>query len=127
MAALSSEPETDKKNQDKRGQNEPRDRDDFDPHFANGRNVIVYSRVAVKEPVAIAKDICACRQVNEEEKCRGNSKSRKNYGINQCEHIMYRRDHFPFGSHSGLLEPRGTRTVRNAPGVRDNTIWSVIP
>jgi hypothetical protein len=25
---------------------------------------------------------------------------------------MYRRDHFPFGSHSGLLEPRGTSTVR---------------
>jgi hypothetical protein len=25
---------------------------------------------------------------------------------------MWRRDHFPFGSHSGLLDPRGTRTVR---------------
>jgi hypothetical protein len=31
------------------------------------------------------------------------------------------------GSHSGLLEPRGTSTVRKAPGVRDITIWSVIP
>jgi hypothetical protein len=28
---------------------------------------------------------------------------------------MYRRDHFPFGIHSGLLEPRGARTVRKAP------------
>jgi len=31
------------------------------------------------------------------------------------------------GSHSGLLEPRGASTVRNPPGVRDMTIWSVIP
>ena len=30
-------------------------------------------------------------------------------------------------SHSGLLEPRGTSTVLNEPGVRDMTIWSVIP
>jgi hypothetical protein len=30
-------------------------------------------------------------------------------------------------SHSGLLEPRGTSTVRKEPGVRDMTIWSVIP
>src|SRR5882724_5968282 len=109
-AALSSEPETDKKNQDKRGQNEPRDRDDLDPHFANGRNVVVDARIAVKESVTIAKDIRADYQINQEEECRGDSQSRKSYGINQCEHIMCRRDHFP--SHSGLLEPRGTSTVR---------------
>jgi hypothetical protein len=30
-------------------------------------------------------------------------------------------------SHSGLLEPCGTSTVRKAPGVRDMTTWSVIP
>jgi hypothetical protein len=30
-------------------------------------------------------------------------------------------------SHSGLLEPRGTSTVRKAPGVRDSTTWSVNP
>src|SRR5437773_4049684 len=58
-AALSSEPETDKKNQDKRGNSEVRNRDDFDPHFANGRNVVVDIRIAVKEPVTIAKDVCA--------------------------------------------------------------------
>jgi hypothetical protein len=33
----------------------------------------------------------------------------------------------PQGSHSGLLEPRGTSTVRKAPGVRDKTTWSVMP
>src|SRR5947208_16767691 len=83
---------------------------DFDRHFANVQNIVVDVRIAVKEPVTIAKDVCASRQVDEKEKCRGDTKSRKNYGINQCEHIMYRRDHFP--SHSGLLDPRGTRTVR---------------
>lgn len=31
------------------------------------------------------------------------------------------------GSHSGLLEPRGTSTVLKEPGVRDSTTWSVIP
>src|SRR5215216_2258849 len=36
-----SEPETDKKNQDKRGYSEVRNHDDFDPHFANGRNIVV--------------------------------------------------------------------------------------
>jgi len=30
-------------------------------------------------------------------------------------------------SHSGLLEPLGTSTVLKEPGVRDITIWSVIP
>jgi hypothetical protein len=30
-------------------------------------------------------------------------------------------------SHSGLLEPRGTSTVRKSPGVRDRTTWSVKP
>jgi hypothetical protein len=56
---LSSDPEADEQNQDKRGQNEPRDRDDFDPHFANRRNVVVDVRIAVKESVAIAKNIRA--------------------------------------------------------------------
>src|SRR5882724_1991819 len=109
-AALSSEPETDKKNQDKRSQNEPRDRDDFDSHFANRRNIVVDVRISVKESVTIAKDVGAASQVDEEEEGRGDSQSRKSCGINQCEHIMYRRDHLP--SHSGLLDPRGTRTVR---------------
>jgi len=106
------EPETDQQNQDNRGHTEPRDQNDFDPHFANGRNIVVDVRISVKESVAIAKDVCASRQVKEEEEGRGDSQSRKSSGINQCEHIMYRRDHFPFGSHSGLLEPRGTSTVR---------------
>ena len=30
-------------------------------------------------------------------------------------------------SHSGLLEPRGTSTVRKEPGVLDKTTWSVMP
>jgi len=30
-------------------------------------------------------------------------------------------------NHSGLLEPRGTSTVRKEPGVRDMTTWSVSP
>jgi hypothetical protein len=30
-------------------------------------------------------------------------------------------------SHSGLLEPRGASTVLKAPGVFDNTTWSVMP
>jgi hypothetical protein len=30
-------------------------------------------------------------------------------------------------SHTGLLEPRGSSTVRKAPGVRDKTSWSVKP
>src|SRR5205809_6070937 len=77
-----SEPETDKKNQDKRGDTEPGDHDDFDPHFANDRNIVVHARVAVKESVAIAKDIRADSQIDQEEKCRGDSQSRKNYGIN---------------------------------------------
>ena len=80
-------------------------------NVANGRNVVVDIRILVKESVAIAKDVGASNQIDDEEECRGDSQSRKSCGINQCEHIMYRRDHFP-GSHSGLLEPRGTSTVR---------------
>ena len=34
---------------------------------------------------------------------------------------------FHHSNHSALDEPRGTSTVRNAPGVRDITTWSVIP
>jgi hypothetical protein len=54
-----SEPETDQQNQDKRGQNEPRDHDDLDSHFANGRDVIVDVRIAVKESVTVMKNIRA--------------------------------------------------------------------
>src|SRR6266436_5841419 len=52
-----SEPETDQQNQDKRGDTEPGDHDDFDPHFANGRNIVIDVRVAVEESVTVAKDI----------------------------------------------------------------------
>src|SRR5205823_6712580 len=86
-AALSSEPEADQQNQDKRGHTEPGDHNDFDPHFANGRNIVVDVRISVKESVTIAKDVGAASQVDEEEKCRGDSQSRKCYGINQSEHI----------------------------------------
>src|SRR6266446_3241630 len=58
-AALSSEPETDKQNQDKRGHNEPGDRNDLDPHFANRRNIVIDVRVAIEESVTVAKDIGA--------------------------------------------------------------------
>ena len=58
-AALSSEPETDQQNEDKRRQNEPRDHNDLESDLANGRNVIVYIRIAVKESVTVAKDIGA--------------------------------------------------------------------
>jgi len=58
-AALSSEPETDKQNQDKRRQNEPRDHNDLDSQFAHGRDVIVDIWIAVKESVTVAKDIRA--------------------------------------------------------------------
>src|SRR6266702_2611037 len=90
----------------------PVNENDLDWRFAKGRNIVIDVRVAVEESVAIAKDVCPSRQVKEEEEGRGDSQSRKSYGIDQCEHIMYRCDHFPIGSHSGLLEPRGTRTVR---------------
>ena len=76
-AALSSEPETDQQNQDQRGHSEIWNRDDFDPHFANGRNIVVDVRIAVKESVTIAKDVGAASQIDEEEKCRGDSQSRK--------------------------------------------------
>src|SRR5580765_8316378 len=53
------EPETDQQNQDERGQNEPRDHDDLDPHAAHRRNVVVDVRIAVKKAVTVAKNICA--------------------------------------------------------------------
>ena len=108
-AALSSKPEIDQKNNKKRGQNQPWDHNDFHPQVANGGNVVVHTRILVKESVAIEKDVGTANQVNDEEESARDSQSGKSYRIN-CEHIMYRRDHFP--SHSGLLEPRGTRTVR---------------
>ena len=39
--------------------------------------------------------------------------------------ICFARNHRAI--HSGLLDPRGTRTVLNEPGVRDMTTWSVSP
>jgi hypothetical protein len=52
---VSSEPETDQQNQDKRRQNEPRDHNDLDSQFAHGRNVVVHVRITVKESVAVVK------------------------------------------------------------------------
>jgi hypothetical protein len=59
FAAVSSTPETDQQNQDKRGYNKPGDRDDFDSHFANRWNIVVDVRIAIKESVTVAKDISA--------------------------------------------------------------------
>jgi hypothetical protein len=65
-----SEPEAYKQNEDERGQKEPRDYDDLDSQPANGRDVAVDVWVAIKEAVAIAKDIGKTNQVyNEEERC----------------------------------------------------------
>ena len=72
----------------------------------------------------LRKNVGTTNQVNDEEESARDSQRGKSYGIN-CEHIMYKRDHFP--SHSGLLELRGTSTVRKDPGVRDITTWSVMP
>ena len=49
--------------------------------LAHGRNVVVDVRIPVKESVTIAKDVGAASQIDEEEKCRGDSKSRKSCGI----------------------------------------------
>ena len=57
--ALSSDPEIDQQNQDKRGQNEPRDHNDLDSQFARGRNVVVDIWIEVKESVTVAKNIRA--------------------------------------------------------------------
>jgi hypothetical protein len=81
-ADLSSEPETDQQNQDKRGYGQARDQNDLEPDMANGRNVVIDSRIAVKEPVTIAKDVGASRQVDEKEECRGDSQSWKSSWIN---------------------------------------------
>jgi len=75
---LSSEPETDQQNQDKHGQNAPRDNNDFDSQFANVRDVIVDVWITIEETVAIAKNIRAAYQIDDEEECRGYSQSRKN-------------------------------------------------
>jgi hypothetical protein len=58
-AASLSDPETNQQNQDKRGHNEQRDRYDFDPHLASGGDVVVHIGIAVKETMAVAKDISA--------------------------------------------------------------------
>jgi hypothetical protein len=83
-AVLSIEPEADKKNQDNRGYAEPRDENHLDSDVASGRNVVLDSRIAVEEPVTIAKKVCASRQVNEEEEGRGDSQSGKSRGINHA-------------------------------------------
>jgi hypothetical protein len=83
-----SEPETDKKNQEKRAYAEPRDENHFDSDVTGGRNVVVDSRIAVKEPVTIAKKVCASRQVKEEEKGRGDSQSRQSFRIDYCDHMF---------------------------------------
>jgi len=54
---LLSEPETDQQNDKKRGQHEPRDHDNFDPQFPNGRNVVVHIRILVKESVTVTIDV----------------------------------------------------------------------
>ena len=77
-----SEPETDKKNQDKRGHNEVRNRYDLDSDLARGRDVVVDVRISVKESVTIAKDVGASSQVDEKEEGRGDSQSRKSCRIN---------------------------------------------
>jgi hypothetical protein len=53
--ARSSEPEADQQNQDKRGYEESGDRDDFDSHSANGRNVVVDVPVAIKESRVVSR------------------------------------------------------------------------
>src|SRR6266513_2257000 len=54
-----SEPETDQQNQDKRGHADPGNHNDLESDLANGRNIVVNVRIAVKEPVTVAKDIGA--------------------------------------------------------------------
>jgi hypothetical protein len=44
-------------------------------------DVIVDGPIAIKESVAVAKDVGAARQIDQEEECRGKSQSRKLYGI----------------------------------------------
>src|ERR1700756_4314013 len=86
-APPSSEPETDQQNQDKRCQNEPRDHNDFDSQLAHGRDVVVNIRIAVKESVTVAKNVGAAQQIDDEEECCSDSKSRQNCRINLCEHM----------------------------------------
>jgi hypothetical protein len=52
---LPSEPEIDQKNDEKRGQNQPRDQDYLDPHAASRRDVVVHIRIPIKESPAITK------------------------------------------------------------------------
>ena len=55
-ARFSRAPEIDQKNDEKRGQTQPREHNDLDPQFANGRNVVVHIRISVKEAMAIKKE-----------------------------------------------------------------------
>jgi hypothetical protein len=60
-SAQLGEPEGNQENQDKRGENAPRDHNDFDSQFAHGGDVLVRVdvRIAVKESVTVAKNIHA--------------------------------------------------------------------
>ena len=76
-----NEPETDQQNQDERGQREPRDRDDFDSHFANRRNVIVDIWVSLKEAVKIAKHVNDREDVDYQNEHRREPHSGKRAGL----------------------------------------------
>jgi hypothetical protein len=53
---------------------------------------------------------------------------RRFYSARQLQFPPLQHQHNPYDSnHSGLEEPRGTRTVRNEPGVPDICTCSVIP
>jgi hypothetical protein len=83
---LSSEPENDQQNDKKRGQHEPRDHDDLDPQLVNGGNVVVHIRILVKKSMAIAKDVRASHQIDQAKECGCDSKRRKNFRVNECQH-----------------------------------------
>jgi hypothetical protein len=80
-APLSSAPEIEQNNNKKRGQNYPRDYNDLHPQLANRGNVVVHIRILIKKSVAIAKDVRASHQIDQEEEYRGESESGKSYGI----------------------------------------------
>jgi hypothetical protein len=85
---LLSAPKIDQQNDKKAGQNEPRNHNDLDPQLANSRNVVVHIRISIKEPVPIAKDVRASKQIDDEEERCGYSQSRKSHWVNCCEHMI---------------------------------------
>jgi hypothetical protein len=66
----STAPEIDQKYDEKRSQNQRRDHNNFDPQLAHRWNVVVDSRISVKEAVAISKHIHAREDVDDEKECR---------------------------------------------------------